>query len=185
MRGITHTTVNVAIWLTTVTACQTTTNRMLLAPATIGTALVAATSRLPDIDHSRSGPGHRMNRILPGFPTWLETTFGIRRSPFHWGTAPLALGTAITLLTTHINPSIWWIGVAIGGSWWLHIAADCLTWMGAPLFAPLTFKMIRPRYGHRFKTGGAFERCCILIPASVWCCLAAAATTVHLYQAIP
>lgn len=174
MRGLTHTTINTAAWLTGIAAYQQT-NRPATIAATAGTILVVATSRLPDVDHAKSGPGYRMNRLIPGLPKYLEEKFGVRKSPLHWGLIPILIGVTCSILATQIHPSLWWTGIAIGGSWWMHIAADCLTWMGAPLIAPLSFKMIRPRYGYRFKTGGRFERCIVFVVALIWCGLATSA----------
>jgi hypothetical protein len=127
-------------------------------PATVGTALVVLASRVPDIDHPNSKPGMHVNRLLPGFPQWLHDTWGTRRSPFHWGTSAVLVGLVHSLVAVQIDPRLWWVGLAIGGSWLLHILADCLTWLGAPLFAPVTMHMIRPRYGRRIECGGVVDR---------------------------
>jgi hypothetical protein len=177
VRGITHTWTNTAGWLTGVVVFQATTGRLLLAPMILGGALVVATSRLPDIDHPDSGPGRRMSRLLPGFPQLLKRAFGVRRSPTHWGGVAVCAGILTGSLASVVSPSLWWVGLAIGGSWLAHIAGDCLTWQGAPLYAPLSLRMIRPRRGNRFECGGTFERRLVQPAAMAWCLLAGVGAT--------
>jgi membrane-bound metal-dependent hydrolase YbcI (DUF457 family) len=173
MRGITHSVTNTAIWLTAIGGYQLATSSMQPAPLVIGTILVVGASRLPDIDHPKSAPGRRLDQLMPGFPAWLAKTFGKRRSPAHWGTVPVLVGIALVATAQITIPALWWVGAAIGSSWLLHIIGDCLTWQGAPLFAPFSLRMVRPRYGRRFECGGRFENFVVLPTCVVWCAVAA------------
>lgn len=154
MMGPTHIAINAATWTSGVAAYQAATGRIAFFPATVGTLLVIATSRIADVDSPDSAIGSR----VPRFSRWLDAHFGHRRSPFHWGTVPIQIGCLLCLASLFTAPSWWWVGLAVGGSWWLHIAADCLTWMGAPLMAPISMRMVRPRYGRRIQCGGLLER---------------------------
>lgn len=183
MLGRTHTTINAASWLTAITAVQLATDRPLTTPTIVGTALTIATSRLPDVDHPKSSCGYRVNRLLPGLPTWLEQKFGARKSPMHWGGVAIVCGLLVSTVASLASPSLWWLGAATGGSWLLHIAGDCLTWQGAPLLAPVSPRMVRPRYGRRFRCGGRFERRFVLPAASAWCTVSALLVSANIYRA--
>lgn len=172
MLGTTHSIANAAAWLTAVTISQIATGQSQITPAIVGTSLVVGISRLPDVDNPDSVPGRNVNKVIPGLPAWLDRVFGHRKSPLHWGGSAILAGALISVLALQFVPSFWWTGLAVGGSWFLHVAGDCLTWQGAPLLAPVSFHMVRPRYGRRFQCGGRFERRIILPVVTIWCCAA-------------
>ena len=78
------------------------------------------------------------------------------------------------MLFAAITPQLAWFGAALGLGWLAHIVGDCLTWQGAPLFAPFIFRPIRSPYGYRFKTGGTFECAVIRRLMKIWAIVAAA-----------
>jgi membrane-bound metal-dependent hydrolase YbcI (DUF457 family) len=157
MLGRTHIAINGTIWSTGVAVIQGVTWHPQILPATAGLALVVLASRVADIDTPDSGAGKQLDTIMPGLPRWLDNTFGHRKSPTHWALSAVFVGGLAAALAIAVSPSLWWIGLAIGGSWLAHILADCCTWMGAAAFAPITRKMIRLPYGRRIECGGWIE----------------------------
>jgi membrane-bound metal-dependent hydrolase YbcI (DUF457 family) len=170
MIGLNHRLINIAAWATGITTLNLVHVHPGPAATWIGGAICYAVARWPDIDNPDSAPGHRLNRIIPSASTWIESMFG-HRGITHWGGTAVSLGTLTGTLAVMVDPSLWWIGLAVGVGLLLHIACDCLTWLGAPLLAPFRMRMVRPRYGRRFECGGRFERTVVTPTTFVWCML--------------
>lgn len=76
----------------------------------------------------------------------------------------MPVASAMTLLAWgFLPPSGWWLGLAIGLGCLVHVAGDCLTKHGCPVWWPLVVKgrrwyQVRPPEGLRMTTGGGVER---------------------------
>jgi len=124
--------------------------------AVAGAALACLTAQVPDIDHPESKPGRILNSIAPNMSELIEQRFGHRGITHRILTAITAGGIA-SLCLYALSPSLWWLGLAIGIGWIIHILGDCLTHSGVMMFAPFSKVVVRPPYGWRLKTGGDFE----------------------------
>ena len=128
-------------------------------------ALIAA--KAPDIDTPDSRPGRQLNRLIPGAADTIEAVCG-HRGLTHWASVGLCVGGAIGALAHMINPSLWWIGLAISVGWIVHIAGDCCTYQGVPAFGPFRFDAVRLPYGWRIECGGKTETRIIYPMSIVW-----------------
>lgn len=164
-----HAITGAAAWLTTSAALHP---HPTVAAA--GTIIAWYAARLPDVDNPNSRPAHQLNRIAPGLPRWLNRHAG-HRGITHWGSVAFFVGLLIASLFSLVVPPLWWLGLAVGIGWITHILGDCLTWDGAPLLAPFTFRPVRPPYGLRFKVGGRIERYIVHPLAVLWAVAAALA----------
>jgi len=135
---------------------------------TIAGALIAwAAAKAPDIDNPNSRPGRQANKLIPGMSDAIEAAFG-HRGLTHWASTGIVNGIALGALAFLINPSLWWIGLAVIVGWLTHIAGDCCTYRGAPAYGPFNRNPVRLPYGYRIECGGPIEARIVYPLAFVW-----------------
>ena len=135
---------------------------------TLAGALIAwAAAKAPDVDNPDSRPGRQVNKLIPGMSDAIEAAFG-HRGLTHWASTGIVNGVALGALASLINPSLWWIGLAVAIGWLTHIAGDCCTYRGAPAYGPFNRDSIRLPYGYRIECGGPIEARIVYPLAFVW-----------------
>ena len=135
---------------------------------TIAGALITwAAAKAPDIDNPDSRPGRQINKLIPGMSDAIQATFG-HRGLTHWASAGIINGAVLGFLACLIHPSLWWIGLAVTVGWLTHIAGDCCTYQGAPLYGPFNRSPIRLPYGYRIECGGPVEARVVYPIAIIW-----------------
>lgn len=132
-----------------------------------GALIVWVAAKAPDVDNPDSRPGRQVNKLIPGMSDAIEAAFG-HRGLTHWATTGASIGAALGFVAYLIHPSLWWIGLAVAVGWITHIAGDCVTYQGAPMFGPLRRDPIRLPYGYRIKCGGPIEARIVYPLAFVW-----------------
>jgi len=135
---------------------------------TIAGALIAwGAAKAPDIDNPNSRPGRQVNKLIPGLSDMIESVVG-HRGLTHWASTGIANGVTLGAIASLINPSMWWIGLAVTIGWLTHIAGDCCTYRGVPAYGPFNLDPIRLPYGYRIECGGQIETRIVYPLTVVW-----------------
>lgn len=163
----THGMTGIAVWMTGDTIARACGADHSPFVTLAGVVLAWAAAKAPDIDTPDSTPGHQINKLVPGLSNTIQAAFG-HRGLTHWATTGLVNGAAIGALACLINPSLWWIGLAVTVGWITHIAGDCCTYRGAPAFGPFRRGMVRTPYGYRIECGGPAETRFVYPAMLVW-----------------
>lgn len=152
MLGVTHRLSGAVVWLGGCAGLHAAGVEVGPAIEVAGAGLCALGSLLPDIDHPKS----MISRSL-GWASRLVSA-GIRlgcghRGPTHWGIVGVALGLVVGALAALVDPGLWWVGLAVGGGYVIHIGGDACTDAGAPLLGPWCRRPVGLWRPLRFKTG--------------------------------
>jgi inner membrane protein len=146
---------------------------------TLAGALIAwVAAKAPDIDTPDSRPGRLANRLIPGISDLINSVFG-HRGLTHWASTGIIIGVTLGALSCLVHPSLWWTGLAVTTGWIVHIAGDCCTHRGAPVYGPFRRTPVRLPYGYRIECGGTTETW-VIYPMSAVCALTMSIVSVTL-----
>ena len=118
-----------------------------------GAAIAWGSAIVPDIDT----PDSRLGRRLPRLSSAISAVCGGHRGATHWAVTALMIGAVTGLLAWYLDPSLWWVGLAVTTGWGVHLAGDCCTYRGVPLWGPVSRAPVRLPYGWRIASSGRGE----------------------------
>jgi membrane-bound metal-dependent hydrolase YbcI (DUF457 family) len=152
MMGVTHRLSGAVVWTAGCAGLAQVGHAPGLVPTVAGAVLCGVGALLPDLDHPQSMASRSLGWVSRLVSAGVRLGCG-HRGPTHWGIVGVMLGLAVGALAALVEPSLWWVGLAVGAGHVVHVLGDCLTDAGAPLFGPWCRRPVGVWVPLRFKTG--------------------------------
>jgi membrane-bound metal-dependent hydrolase YbcI (DUF457 family) len=150
--GVTHHLSGAVVWLVGCAGLHAAGVDVGPVPTVAGAALCGMGALLPDLDHPQSMASRSLGLVSRIVSAGIRAGSG-HRGPTHWGIVGVVLGVVVGVLAMLADPGLWWVGLAVGGGYVVHVLGDCLTDAGAPLFGPWCRRPVGVWVPLRFKTG--------------------------------
>lgn len=179
MMGTSHALSGATTWVAGAAALSAAGVTVGLPTVAAGAILCAGAALLPDLDHPKSRAARSLGPLTRGLACLIGGLCGHRGATHYLIGAPI-VGVPVGLLACLVSPALWWLGLAIGVGYAVHILGDACTDSGVPLWGPWSTRrrgLWRPL---RFKTGdrGARVEVWLVRPGLVVVGLAAVAVLV-------
>jgi membrane-bound metal-dependent hydrolase YbcI (DUF457 family) len=152
MMGWTHRLSGAVVWTAGCAGLAHVGHAPSVVPAVAGAALCGMGALLPDLDHPQSMASRSLGWVSRLVSAGIRAGCG-HRGPTHWGIVGVVLGVVVGVLAMLADPGLWWVGLAVGGGYVVHVLGDCLTDSGAPLSGPWCRRPVGVWVPLRFKTG--------------------------------